>query len=970
MNYAVLDLETTGHSAGDEMIQVGLVLLDEQLSVVHSYSTFVKPTIAIPPFITQLTGIEESMVADAPDLDEVLLELIPLLSDAVLVAHNVGFDAGFLNSALDRCGYLPFDGRRLDTIDLLRILYPTLTTYQLGAVTELFGIEHDQHHRADSDAMATAELFVNCHNKLKGLPLLTLQRLANLLGDDLDDLGWFVSQMAFLKETQTSIDPDAYHYFRQFAMKAGDWSEEQHPRENLDEEAGASVTDWTFPQFLSHIKNEIAALVSGYEEREPQNMMFQEVIDALEEERHLLIEAGTGTGKSLGYLIPALYYGVQHNKKIVVSTHTINLQEQLRARDLPLLQAVMPYPFRAAVFKGRGNYLCLRKFEGKVNMRDFASPAEDRITASQMVVWLSESNHGDQEELNFGNRGADFWGTVASDTDSCLNRACPWFKRCYYHRAKQEANIADVVITNHSMLFTDIRADHRLLPGYEHLILDEAHHLEEVAGKHLGTQVSYYSVQHPVLRLCKDARNGQLIALKSRLANEDVEKTQKWREEIDEVVPVFGDLRDEWDRLFEMLYTLMGNGASGTKSSGDASNGETGQFVLRLRSGKLPDYWSDAQLIEEAINGYLSQIIRPLDKVFAAIKEEIDDPGIAALVTDLSGTIKDLSRARDDLRQFMKADKTDTVYWLEANSNSRAKSIQLYAVPADVSSQLRTYFFDIKKSVILTSATLSVQKSFQYACEQLGLTQDEEQGRLKTVQLPSPFNYREQALVIIPRNFPVLKGAAGDPQFNDMLVKSLTEAAIETNGRMLVLFTSYRMLKQVYDPLKEALAMSGIHVLGQGIDSSNRSKLTRRFQQQQASVLLGTSSFWEGVDIPGDALTCLAIVRLPFQPPNHPLVEAKSELLQEQKQNPFMKLSIPQAVIRFKQGFGRLVRTGKDRGIVLIYDTRVIDTYYGKYFLYSLPGPKIEHMHLEQIVPRIREWLAPVPSPSEEEVEK
>ncbi|WP_308639175.1 ATP-dependent DNA helicase DinG [Paenibacillus silvisoli] len=959
MNYAVLDLETTGHSAGDEMIQVGLVLLDESLTVVRSYSSFVKPTIPIPPFITQLTGIDESMVADAPELDEVLLEMIPLLSDAVLVAHNVAFDAGFLNSALDRCGYLAFSGRRLDTIDLLRILYPTLTTYQLGAVTELFGIEHDNHHRADSDAMATAELFIECCGKLKGLPLLTLQRLANLLGDELDDLGWFVAQAALQKETETSIDPDAYHYFRQFAMKAGDWTEEQHPRDTDD--AGDSVADWTFPQFLAHIKQEIAALVPGYEEREPQNMMFQEVIDALEEERHLLIEAGTGTGKSLGYLIPALYYGVQQNKKIVVSTHTINLQEQLRARDLPLLQAVMPYPFQAAVFKGRGNYLCLRKFEGKVNMRDFAAPAEDRITAAQMVVWLGESGHGDQEELNFGNRGADFWGTVASDADSCLNRSCPWFKRCYYHRAKQEANIADVVITNHSMLFTDIRADHRLLPAYEHLILDEAHHLEEVAGKHLGTQVSYYSVQHPVFRLCKDARNGQLIVLKSRLANENVEKTQKWREEIDEVIPVFGDLRDEWDKLFELLYTFTSSGGGmGAKAAvSDTGGAETGQYVLRLRGGKLPGHWGDAQLIEEAINGYLSQIIRPLDKVFAAIKDEIDDPGIAALVTDLSGTIKDLARARDDLRQFIKADKSDTVYWLEANSNSRAKSVQLYAVPADVSNQLRNYFFDIKKSVILTSATLSVQKSFQYACEQMGLAQDEQQGRLKTVQLPSPFNYREQALVIIPRNFPVLKGASGDPMFNDMLVKSLTDAAIETNGRMLVLFTSYRMLKQVYEPLKEALTASGITVLGQGIDSSNRSKLTRRFQQQQASVLLGTSSFWEGVDIPGDALSCLAIVRLPFQPPNHPLVEAKSELLQEQNQNPFMKLSIPQAVIRFKQGFGRLVRTASDRGIVLIYDTRVIDTYYGKYFLYSLPGPKIETMHIDQIVPRIREWFAP-----------
>lgn len=953
MNYAVLDLETTGHGAGDEIIQVGLVLLDETMQVIRSYYTFVKPTIPIPPFITQLTGIDEVMVEHAPAVEDVLLELIPLLDDAVLVAHNVGFDAGFLSSALDRCGYMPFTGRRLDTIDLLRILYPTLTSYQLGAVTEQFGIQHEQQHRADSDAMATAELFSECYNKLQQLPLLTLQRLAGLLGDDSDDLGWFIGAIALHKETETSIDMNAYTYYRQFAMKAGDWTDEQPPRS--EEEIAEAVSAMTFESYMTHIKEGIRALIPGYEEREPQNLMFQEVLEALERDRHLLIEAGTGTGKSLGYLIPALYYGVQHNKKIVVSTHTINLQEQLRQRDLPLLHSVLPYPYKAAVFKGRGNYLCLRKFEGRVHARDFTSPAEDRITASQMVVWLSETEHGDQEELNFGNKGSDFWGTVASDADSCLNRSCPWFKRCYYHRAKQEANLADVVITNHSMLFTDIRADHRLLPGYEHLIVDEAHHLEEVAGKHLGTQLSYYSIPHPVGRLCKDARNGQLVGLKARLANEDTDKSDKWREIIDEIVPIFGELRDDWDRLFEMLYAL--GGAAGSSGSQEAG-GEGGQLVLRLRSGQLPNHWEEAQLVEERVHGELSAIIRPLDKIFAEIKEQVDDPGIVALVTDLSGTVKDLARGRDEIRQFMKADKSELVYWLEANSTSRAKSIHLYAVPADVSPQLRTYFFDTKKSVVLTSATLSVQKSFQYACEQLGLQEEEEKGRLKTVQLPSPFNYREQALVCIPRNFPVLKGAAGDPLFNEMLVESLAQAAIETKGRMLVLFTSYRMLKQVYEPLKELLAPSGIQLLGQGIDSGNRSKLTKRFQQRTASVLLGTSSFWEGVDIPGEALTCLAIVRLPFQPPNHPLVEAKSEMLQEQKQNPFMKLSIPQAVIRFKQGFGRLVRSGTDRGIVLIYDTRVIDSYYGKYFLYSLPGPKIEHMHLEQIVPRIREWLS------------
>jgi DnaQ family exonuclease/DinG family helicase, putative len=949
MRFAILDLETTGHQADDEIIQIGIVVLNEELSVADTFSSFVRPAKAIPSFITGLTGITDEMVKDAPVLEDVLPEVVKLLGDAILVAHNVGFDAHFLNRELDRCGYSPFTGRRLDTVDMLRMLYPTLPSYQLSAVSEAFGIEHERAHQADSDAEATALLFAACMHKLQGLPLLSLQRLGELF-NGYDDLSWLIQTTLQEKERETSLDLQSHVYFNQLAMKVSDWAELQPAREDMDEEA---ISKMTFKQYMEGVRDRFRAMMPDYEEREAQSIMFDEVHKALDNERHLLIEAGTGTGKSLGYLLPSLFYGVKENKKIVVSTHTINLQEQLRQRDLPLLHEVAPFPFRAAIFKGRGNYICLRKFDTKLRMREYVSPNEDLMTAAQMIIWLGETGTGDQEEMNFGNKGAEFWETVASDADSCLNRACPWFKRCFYHRAKHEANIADVVITNHSLVFTDIQAEHRLLPGYEHLVVDEAHHLEEVASKHLGLQLSYFSLVHPFNRLIKDSRGGGLLSqLIAMLHGESESGVPAWIETLDELSKSFTSIREDWDKMFELMYTLMG-----TTGGAPAAQTENGQSVYRIRPNEHPTGWSTITDIENIIFADLNKAVRTLEKTLNDIKEKIDDTPIVNMVTDLNGAVKDLARIRDDMRVFVRADKRDTVYWMEATAQFKAKSLQLNAVPADVSEQLRTHLFEAKKSVILTSATLSVQKSFQYASEQLGLAGMEEAGRLTTVQLPSPFNYREQALVIIPRNFPQLKGAGGDPHFVNLLVKSLSDSAVLLGGRMLVLFTSYRMLRQVYDPLKEALEAHQIQVLGQGIDSSNRSKLTRRFRQQSASVLLGTSSFWEGVDIPGDALTCLAIVRLPFQPPNHPLVEAKSEMLLAQKQNPFMKLSIPQAVIRFKQGFGRLVRSAKDRGIVLIYDTRVLETYYGKYFLYSLPGPKIEHMHTEQIVPRMQQWL-------------
>ncbi|QAY66127.1 ATP-dependent DNA helicase DinG [Paenibacillus protaetiae] len=946
MKFAVLDLETTGHSADDEILQVGLVLLNDELEMIDSFSSFVRPNIAIPPFITQLTGIDASMVADAPAVEDVLLKLIPLLDDAVLVAHNVGFDAGFLNQALDKAGYHTFGGRRLDTIDMLKFLHPSISTYQLGAVTELFGIAHDNHHQADSDALATAQLFAELVTKLRNLPLLTLQRLSLLL-DNSTDLGWFVQITTYEAEQRTAVDTNAYTYFNQFALKAGEWMDEEPARSEDDPNPLEGVS---FEQYLEQVKQSFEARFNGYEERPAQTQMFREVYESLQNDSHLLIEAGTGTGKSMGYLIPSLYYGIKESKKIVVSTHTINLQEQLRQRDIPLLTDILPFPFRASIFKGRGNYLCLRKFEGKVNTNDMASPVEDSLTAAQMIVWLGETETGDQEELNLGNRGGEFWSTVASDSDSCLNRACPWFKRCYYHRAKHESTISDVCITNHSMLFTDIQADHRLLPTYHHLIVDEAHHVEEVAGKHLGMQLSYFTLTQAIARLYKDSRTGLLHSLRIRLSGELDDRSQAWIETIDTLIPAFNDMKEQWDKLFEMLYSFMG-------AAGADHNGENGQTVYRLRAEQMPSGWDDALTIENNLHTELSASVKTMEKMLGDIKERMDDNATQALITDLNGAVRDLVRVKDDLRIFMKMESKSHVYWLEASTTYRYRSIHMYGAPVDVSSQLQQYFFDVKDSIVLTSATLSVQKSFQYVSEQLGLDGYEQSGRLRTVQLPSPFNYREQALVIVPRNFPSLRGAAGDPQFNEMLIDSLASAAEEVGGRMLVLFTSYRMLKQIYDPLKQKLTASGIQVIGQGIDSGNRTKLTKRFTQNPKSILLGTSSFWEGVDIPGEALTCLAIVRLPFQPPNHPLVEAKSELLQQQKQNPFMKLSIPQAVIRFKQGFGRLIRTSEDKGIVLLYDTRVIDAYYGKHFLYSLPGPKIESMFTEQMVPRIREWL-------------
>ena len=387
------------------------------------------------------------------------MEMVPLLNDVVLVGHNVAFDFHFLQNALDRCGYLPFTGRILDTIDFLKITFPSLGSYQLGYVSSEFGFQHDRPHQADSDALATAYVLLKCLDELKELPLITIQRLSDLFAPEDSDLGWFLDGMRSEKEAEPIQDLDGHTYYRQLALNVSDWTDIGAPR---DEREANPLDGVSFEQFMDQVRENLKDTLDHYEEREAQTQMFSSVRQALDEEKHLLIEAGTGTGKSLGYLLPAIYESVKQEQKVMVSTHTINLQEQLRERDIPMLTQVVPFPFKAAVFKGRGHYLCLRKFEHKINKREFATPKEDYFTAAQMIVWLTQTETGDDEELNLSGRGGDFWETVQSESESCLGRSCPWFRKCFYHRAKHEAGLSDIVITNHSKLFTDVKAAHQL----------------------------------------------------------------------------------------------------------------------------------------------------------------------------------------------------------------------------------------------------------------------------------------------------------------------------------------------------------------------------------------------------------------------------------------------------------------------------------------------------------------------------
>jgi len=949
MKFAVLDVETTGNRSDDEVLQFGIALIDDG-KISGTYSSYVYTDREIPEFIVQLTGITEDIARSAPRLEEVAARLKPLLEDRIVVGHNVNFDLNYLQRSLESVGYEVYAGPVLDTMDLLRICYPQLGSLRLAMAASELGITLRNAHHAEEDAKATAELFLMCLEKLESLPLLTLQRLSSLFEgrQDAADLKWLIDQIRLRREISTAADPVQGEFFRRFHLKVSEWRDDNADDDEPRGIDGNDESALTFASFYETAKDRLRSSFLHYEERPEQEAMIHEVYDAFRGGKHLLIEAGTGTGKSLAYLIPALYMSLTEGRRVVVSTHTINLQEQLRSRDIPLLQNISPLPFRAAVLKGRNHYLCLRKFEHRLAGRDFEN-RDQAIAAAQILVWLGETERGDDEELQLSARGKDFWRSVESDTNSCLNRACPWFKRCFYHRSRHEASVSDVVITNHSLLLTDIRAENRVIPPYDLLVVDEAHHFEQTASKHMGVEVSYFGILNTLNFLVKDAKSGQLPAVIHQLTGSMHDDAQAWAERLEQLVPKFQEVKEDWERLSGLLF------AYAERSSG----GQGDSYVYRLNRNKPPEGWDDCVILEDRIYLHLTEICREMDKVLTSMKEADGSFDLQSAATDLSGQVFVLNRMRDSLRFLMRMDDENYVYWIEASPFYKHRSLTFMSVPIDVSGMLAEQVFSRKDSIVLTSATLTVNETFEYAVNQLGLDRLEDK-QVKTVLLPSPFQYEKQALVLIPRDFPEIRGSNADAKFLEQLATSLSELALVTEGRMLVLFTSYKMLKQVHGELKLRLTGHHIQVLGQGIESSNRSKLIRMFQETSRCVLLGTSSFWEGVDVPGDALSLLAIVRLPFQPPNHPYVEAKSEYMKSRQQNPFMKYSVPQAVIQFKQGFGRLVRTVHDRGIAVVYDTRVIDTQYGKYFLRSLPKPRIEQTATADMPSRIREWLRSV----------
>lgn len=931
--FTVIDLETTGNAPkrGDRIIQFAAVVI-ENGKIIEQYSSFVNPEQEISPFIEELTGINDEMVKNAPFFSEIAPKILSLLDGAYFVAHNVLFDLSFLQEELIHAGYEGFFGPILDTVELARILLPTADSYKLSDLAAKEKLSHDRPHQADSDAYVTAELLLILLEKLQKIPLCTMRQLYKLSDGLKSDLHVLLGDIIMKKEQTIEVLPESIEIFRGIALKKKkdlpkSVSNPSHLEYPFDIESKEALLQKAFPAF---------------ERRTGQFQMMDTVYHSFLNQQHSLIEAGTGVGKSLAYLIPAVIFSKLKNEPVVISTYTTQLQEQLLRRDILLLNKIFSFPIKTVLLKGRNHYISLFKFKLSLNEED--DNYDTCLTKMQILVWLLETDTGDYEELNLSSGGRLFWNYIKNDETAFLQGKA-WSSHDYYLRARNEAQSADLIITNHAFLLSDAGADQSILPDYHYVIIDEGHQFEKAAGKHFGFSLDYLAIRHLLSRLGTYEQK-QLFYKFEQLLN-DVKWQNNEIVHTFEVNQIISDLSIEFDELFKTISVYAGKK---TKDKGLAFN----KIKYRLTNNESGKEWNALQAVSERILFLIKDLICLFKKRLHVMNQfKVERSGEQkAVLEEIASVFESLKEVKDVIKNLFIIQQPEYVIWIETDLRAFQNATTVYAQPVEVSSFLEQQFFADKKSVVLTSATLTVKNSFKFIVRELGL----ENLDYQTETIPSPFRYSEQVQLIISEDLPEISTVSME-EYTASIVEHLISIAEATKGRMLVLFTAYDMLKKTYELMKESGFLEDYALIAQGITSGSRTRLTRNFQRFDKAILLGTNSFWEGVDIPGEDLSCLIIVRLPFSPPDEPIVQAKCEAIKRNGGNPFSDHSLPEAVIRFKQGFGRLIRSEQDRGIIVVFDKRIITTRYGKTFLDSIPKIPIKKSNINELVQFIHDWL-------------
>ena len=884
-----VDLETTGFDPDlDRIVEIGAVRLHlgpDGLETGARFSTLVDPGRPVGAAITRLTGIRDDDLVGAPRIDIAMAAFLRYAgADPCFLGHNVGFDLSFL----ERAG-LPPGAERLDTADLASIILPMAPSYALQRLAADARIDPGSAHRALDDALTCAAV------------LGTLAATARALPADV---------LAEAQAHAPLVSPATAEFFTdalQHAVRHG-WTADRTGADGpslapsappADRSTAVRVPD-TATVFGAD--GPLARALAGYEDRPEQRELALEIERTQQSGGVLVAEAGTGIGKSLAYLVPALARAAA-GERVIVSTHTLPLQDQLMRHDLPAVQEALDSDVPVAVLKGRSNYLCPRRwqlFRGQIATRE-----EARLLL-KTLVWRTTTVSGDRAELNLLGGESGLWTRISADDESCTARRCAATRGgCHLERARSAAATSGIVIVNHALLLHDARAGNSILPEAEHVIVDEAHRLEDVASDAFGYRFETWRARRDLDRIAHSPLVGTALRGGDPSSSEPAETL---RAEVARAQVLAAE-------TFAALGTLLDRDRPRLR----ITNG--------IRAGD--ERWLAIELAAERFVDALAAIRTAGERLLARATDEDEAAELEGALKEHIGTTGAIAHGIHDPRE-------GEITWLQADG----EGLGLYVAPAHVGAALRRTLIDRHRSVVFTSATLGVAGTMTFALERFGVSDV-----AGSLQLGSPFDHAAQSAFIVPTDIAL----PHEERFGADAAGAITEIGLALGGRTLVLFTAHGTMREIAGRLGE-LESAGIAVLTQGVDGSRRAIL-ERFARGR-SVLLGTQSFWEGVDLPGDLLRCVIIAKLPFPVPDDPLVQGRAERYED----PFTEYHLPQAALRLRQGYGRLIRSKSDRGAVVLLDRRILVKEYGPTFIASLPAGRVQRVGLDELAATVARW--------------
>lgn len=834
----------------------------------------------------------------------------------------------------------------LDTRALAQVLLPSLGHYDLRALGERFDIRMDAEPGADASVCdRMLDLFSALTGMALTLPLPVLFEMHGVLkGKEHRGIRHYFEKIEQLVTARASSDRP------QSLLNLIVPGSQPRPRQDESSPEAYHPLDVHETEAVLGEAGPFAAHLAQYEWREGQITMARAVVKAFNHSGHLMVEAGTGTGKSLAYLVPAVQWALRNHTPVVVSTNTKNLQSQLFEKDLPLIQRVMGVAFKTALIKGRGNYCCIRKLVYLLDHAGFELPAPARLVMAAVLPWVATTRTGDLGELGLLSTpaGRGLAVRLSSTADECGGRGCRYYRQCFLRRARAKALAADIVVANHALIFAEMSAKGSALPPYAHLILDEAHNIEDAATRHFAVEISPLRIRFPLRRLGrlkkKRGSHGLVASLVHQIDSGSLTGSKTEQDTLRQLTQSVSrwsiDVESEMPPFFATLSALL-------KRRRESRRLTAADHGLEV--------WPPVERAQQTFQAALAGLSHAIAALVKALRElESEELGFCTeCIQDLEAQRAQLLEISENIAFVLGVDNEAYVYWVEPDGR-REHSARAWAAPIEIGELLHDELYQQKASIIFTSATLSVRGSFQFVQNRLGIDRIEPE-RLTAFDAGTPFDYAGQCSMMIPMFLPEPNDTRAD--YTEALSEFLAALFRRTEGRAMTLFTSYAMLQRTTQCVRSALDDSEVEVLAQG-EASSREVLTARFRDQMGSVLMGTHSFWEGVDVVGESLSCVVLARLPFAVFTDPIVAARCERVEARGQSAFMHYSIPNAVIRFRQGFGRLIRHRADRGVVIVADRRIMTKRYGHWFRGSVPANARKFYDPESMLQAVEQFLA------------